>query len=102
LEPDDSPALARIKLSVNYRKLKKWTPGVEFEAFLRLDSRMENGVTRFRYRAFLDYDLPKRQELGLFYMLQTDFSGNAPAFVSVIGVSFSYEWKRPKNKKDKK
>ena len=31
LEPNDSPAFARIKLSVNYRKLKKWTPGLEFE-----------------------------------------------------------------------
>jgi hypothetical protein len=51
---------------------------------------------------FLDYDLPKRQELGLFYMIQTDFSGNAPEFVSSVGISYSYEWKRPKKKKKKK
>jgi hypothetical protein len=102
LEPNDSPAFARIKLSVNYRKLKKWTPGLEFETFIRLDSPIENRISRFRYRVFLDYDLPKRQELGLFYMIQTDFSGNAPEFVSSVGISYSYEWKRPKKKKKKK
>lgn len=101
LQPDDSPMLVRLKFSVAYNKLKKWKPGLEFETFIRVDSPTENGAHRFRYRAFLDYDLPKRQTLGLFYMLQTDYSSNTPEFTSVVGVNFSYEWKLPKKKKKK-
>jgi hypothetical protein len=101
LKPNDSPIFVRIKWSIAYRKLKDWKPGVEFEAFVRTDRPEENGAHKFRYRVFVDYDLPKRQELGLFYMLQTDHSGRQPEYTSVVGVNYSYEWKRPKKKKDK-
>ena len=99
LEPDDSPIYVRIKLGIEYRKLKDWTPGFEFETFVRTDIPSEAGARRFRYRVFLDYDLPKRQELGIFYMLQTDHEGRIPEFTSTVGLSFSYDWKRPKKKK---
>lgn len=99
LKPEDSPVFVRLKLSISYTKLKDWTPGIEFETFVRTDNPNDAGINRFRYRVFLDYDLPKRQELGLFYMFQTDYSGKTPQFVSVVGVSYAYEWKRPKKKK---
>ena len=101
LKPDDSPVFVRFKLSVTYDKLKKLTPGIEFETFVRAENPNEAGVNRFRYRVFLDVDLPKRQELGAFYMLETDYSGKTLEFQSVVGVSYSYEWKRPKKKKKK-
>lgn len=99
LEPEDSPMLLRFKLSVSYDGWKDWKPGVEFETFVRTDNPNEFGARRFRYRVFLDYDLPKRQELGIFYMLETDHFGKTPAFQSVIGIGYTYEWKRPKKKK---
>lgn len=101
LEPQESPMFIRLKFSIAYNKLKKWKPGLEFETFIRVDNPAENGAHRFRYRAFLDYDLPKRQSLGLFYMLQTDYSGKTPEFSSVVGVNYAYEWKRLKKKKKK-
>ncbi len=102
LEPDDSPMYVRMKLDVSYRKLKDWTPGLEFEVYFRTDNPNENGIGKLRYRAFLDYDLPKRQELGLFYMLETDHTGDVPQFASIVGVNYSFEWKRPKKKKKNK
>lgn len=101
LEPDDSPMIVRFKASIAYRKLKKLKPGFEFELFARTDLPEENGINRFRYKVFLDVDLPKRQELSVFYMLQTNYDQLTPAFLSIAGVSFSYEWKRPKRKKKK-
>ena len=102
LKPDDSPVFFRFKLGFYYRKLKKWTPGIEFETFVRMEDPNNLGAKKFRYRVFLDYDLPKRQELGLFYMIQTDNFGKTPEFASIIGLNYSYEWKRPKKKKKKK
>lgn len=101
LKPEDSPIYVRVKIGLEYRKLKDWTPGFEFETFVRTDMPSEVGLRKFRYRVFLDYDLPKRQELSLFYMLQTDKEGPIPEFTSVVGLSFSYDWKRPKKKKNK-
>ena len=102
LKPEDSPIFVRLKLSVSYDKLKDWKPGIEFETFIRTDNPNEVGAKRFRYKIFLDYNLPKRQELGLFYMLQTNYSGKTPEFQNIVGVSYSYEWKRPKKKKKDK
>ncbi|MBL4586496.1 MAG: DUF2490 domain-containing protein [Flavobacteriales bacterium] len=99
LKPEDSPIFVRLKLSLSYRKLKKWTPGLAFETFIRVDDPNQNGARKFRYRVFLNRDLPKRQNLRVFYMLQTDHFGKTPKFLSVVGVSYSYEWKRPKRKK---
>ena len=101
LEPEDSPVYLRLKGSINYRKLGAWTPGIAFEAFFRLEDPNQMGANKFRYRVFLDYDLPKRNELGLFYMLETDYSGTTPAYFSIVGLSYAYEWKRPKKKKKK-
>jgi len=103
LEPDDSPMHVRLKLDISYRDLKDWTPGVEFEVYFRTDNPLDNGIGKLRYRAFLNYDLPKRQELEMFYMLETDHTGSEPQFASILGVNYSFEWKRPKKKKkDKK
>lgn len=101
-EPDDSPMYVRTKLAVSYRDLKDWTPGLEFEIYFRTDNPKDNGIGKLRYRAFLDYDLPKRQELSLFYMLETDHTGDIPQFASIVGINYSFEWKRPKKNKDKK
>lgn len=102
LEPEESPVFVRLKLAIDFAKLKKWTPGIAFESFFRINSPLENGANKFRYRAYLERDLPRRQGLGMFYMLETDYSSITPAFVSVIGVNYTYEWKRPKKKKKKK
>lgn len=102
LEPEASPVFVRLKGSVNYRKLGDWTPGIAFEAFFRVEDPNEMGANKFRYRVFLNYDLPKRNELGLFYMIETDYSGRTPEYLSVVGLSYAYEWKRPKKKKKKK
>ena len=102
LEPEQSPMTIRVKVSIDYTKLKKWTPGIAFEAFFNINNPVENGAYKFRYRAYLNYDLPKRQELGLFYMLETDYSNSTPFFSSVLGINYAYEWKRPKKKKKKK
>ncbi len=101
LEPDDSPMFVRLKLSVEYTKLKKWTPGLAFEAFIRVEDPNQAGAQKFRYRAFLNYNLPKRQEVGLFYILETDHAGYTPVFASIVGINYSFEWKRPKKKKKK-
>lgn len=100
LKPEDSPIFVRLKLSVVYDKLKNWKPGFDFETFIRTDNPNELGARKFRYSVSVDYDLPKRQALGIFYMLQTDYSGSTQEFVNVVGVNYTYEWKRPK-KKDK-
>jgi hypothetical protein len=101
LAPEQSPMTIRLKVSIDYTKLKKWTPGIAFEAFFSLNNPVDNGAYKFRYRAYLNYDLPKRQKFGLFYMLETDYSDSAPFFSSVVGVNYAYEWKRPKKNKDK-
>ncbi|MGB1317284.1 MAG: DUF2490 domain-containing protein [Flavobacteriales bacterium] len=101
LEPQESPVFVRLKLALDFTPIKKWTPGIAFESFFRVASAVDDGATKFRYRAYLNYDLPKRQELGLFYMIETDYSGTTPEFASVLGINFSYEWKRPKKKKKK-
>jgi hypothetical protein len=101
LEPDDSPMFFRLKVTLAYRKLKKLTPGIAFETFVRLEDPREVGVNRFRYRAFLEVDLPKRQEFEVFYMLQTNYAGESPRFQNVVGLKYAYEWKRPKKKKKK-
>ncbi len=102
LEPEASPMVVRLKWSVSYTKLKKWVPGLAFEAFIRLEDPELRGVNKFRYKASLARDLPKRMEVGMFYMLETEYSGDTPSFVSVVGINFSYDWKRPKKKKKKK
>ncbi|MCF8276989.1 MAG: DUF2490 domain-containing protein [Flavobacteriales bacterium] len=99
LEPEGSPVFVRLKLSMEYRKLKKLTPGIEFETFIRVEDPTQAGANKFRYRAFLEVDLPKRQEFEIFYMLQTDHSDRIPEFQNVVGFKYAYEWKRPKKKK---
>ena len=98
LKPDDSPMHVRLKLSVSYRDWKDWKPGAEFEVYFRTNPN-DNGIGKLRYRLFLDYDLPKKQEISMFYMIQTDHTGKQPQFESIIGVEYSFEWKRPKQKK---
>jgi len=90
--------VVRVKMGVEYRHLKKVTPGVEVELFVRTDLPSENGLYRFRYKAFIDLDLPKRQSMDLFYMFQTDYSGKFPEYASIVGISYAYQWKRPKRK----
>ncbi|MBP9151156.1 MAG: DUF2490 domain-containing protein [Flavobacteriales bacterium] len=102
LKPEDSPIFVRLKLSVTYDKFIKWKPGIDFESFIRTDNPNELGARKFRYTISVDYALSNRQELGLFYMLQTDYSGSTHEFVSVVGVSYTYEWKRTKKKKQDK
>lgn len=99
LEPDLSPIHFRIKGSIEYTDLKKWTPGIEFEAFALTNDPITSGFNKYRYRVFLERDLPKRQDLSVFYMLQTDCSKIQPVFTSIVGLSYTYEWKRPKRKK---
>ncbi len=100
-KPEESSILVRLKFGISYTELKDWKPGVEFEAFIRTNDSRMNGFIAYRYRLFLDYDLPKRQNLGLFYMVETDYSGSHPLFTSVVGVNYSYEWKKAKKTKEK-
>jgi len=101
LEPDDSPMFVRLKFSLAYRKLDKLTPGVEFETFIRLEDPRYAGINKYRYRVFLEFNLPKRQEFEVFYMIQTDYSNTFPEYQNVVGLKYAYEWKRPKRKKKK-
>lgn len=97
LKPESSPMHVRLKLSISYRGFKKWTPGAEYEVYFRTNID-KHGIGKMRYRIFLDYDLPKRQEIGVFYMLQTNHTGSQPRFDSIVGLSYNFEWKRPKKK----
>jgi len=99
LEPESGPVIIRLKCSIEYADLKKWTPGIEFEAFALTNDPFGSGFNRYRYRIFLERDLPKRQDLAIFYILQTDYSREQPMFTSIVGLNYSYEWKRPKRKK---
>lgn len=100
-KPEESSILVRLKFGVSYAGLKDWKPGVEFEAFIRTNHPLMNGFIAYRYRASLQYGLPKRQAISVFYLLETDYSRITPQFTSILGIDYSYEWKLPKKKKKK-
>lgn len=100
-KPEESPILVRLKFGISYTELKDWKPGVEFEAFIRTNDPRMNGFIAYRYRASLQYGLPKRQAISVFYLLETDYSRITPQFTSILGIDYSYEWKLPKKKKKK-
>lgn len=102
LEPNEDPIIVRFKLSVSYDDIKKWTPGLEYEVFVNTKALEGNLVNKFRYRAFLEYKISKRHEVGAFYMLQTAYGNGLPNFDSILGINYAYSWKRPKWGKKKK
>ncbi len=101
LKPDDDPIHVRLKVSLSYNDLKRLTPGIAYEVYFLTNDPIESGANKFRYRAFLNYKISKRHEVGGFYMLQTAYTSATPQFDSVLGINYSYTWKRPKKKKKK-
>lgn len=98
LKPDGDPMNVRLKISLSYNDLKRWTPGIAYEVYFLTNDPEKNGANKFRYRVFLDHKISKRHGIGAFYMVQTAYAGRTPQFDSVVGLNYTYTWKRPKKK----
>jgi len=98
---NEDPLNLRLKISLSYNGIKRFTPGLAYEVFLLANNAARSGFNKFRYRAFINYKLNKRHGLGAFYMVQTVYSGAFPRFDSVLAVNYTYTWKRPKKRNKK-
>lgn len=91
----------RQKLSVSYSKPKKAQPFIQCEYFIPLGV-SESTISTMRYRAGTDIDLPKKQELTLFYTLEHVRDSQQPEYYHTIGIMYSISPKFPKKKESKK
>ena len=97
--PNGSDKLTfRHKVDVKYEGEKKVQPFIAVEYFLPLDQGLV-ALSRVRYRAGVDVDLPKKMETSFFYTSEHDYGEDQPTYIHTLGVMYSIA---PKIKKKKK
>lgn len=93
LPASDQPMALRNKWSVDYTDLKKLTPFLQFEYFLGLSGQTPISFSTLRYKAGVEFDLPKKLDLSVFYMMEHEVDDVQPFFSHVIGITVSREFK---------
>ncbi len=89
----------RNRLQIGYSITKKIGVSLAAEPSWRLESSVFS-LRRIRYMTAVDFDLPKKLSLRLFYLVQPDYNRVNPAINYVTGISLAYDL--PGKKKDKK
>ncbi|MCB0429558.1 MAG: DUF2490 domain-containing protein [Flavobacteriales bacterium] len=78
----------RSRLTLKYNLEKKYTPYLESEIFYRMDE----WVTKVRFRGGVDYELNKFSSIELFYMINKEVQVKNPWTSFITGVSYSYSF----------
>lgn len=97
--PNGSDKLTfRHKFVVKYEGEKEAQPFIAVEYFLPLDQGLLS-VSRVRYRAGVDVDLPKKMEMTFFYASEHLYGEEQPTYIHTLGIMYSIA---PSFKKKKK
>jgi hypothetical protein len=84
---------SRNKFSVKYDFGKKYTPYISAEFRYQIDDprNIESDQTwhRGRYVAGVDYELDKKNKLGLYYLIQHEWNVSLPENQYIIGLEYS-------------
>jgi hypothetical protein len=92
LPSSEQPIAIRNKWSVEYTDFKKLEPFIQFEYFLNLSGQAPIQIGTLRYKAGVEFDLPKKLFLSLFYMMEQEIANEQPFFNHVIGIGVSREF----------
>ncbi len=92
----------RNKFTFRFDLDRRVEPYVGIEVYYQLNNVEGNEIDNIRYFTGINIDLPKRQEVKVFYILQQEYNVNNPVTSNVIGVSYSYSLKRLKVKEKSK
>lgn len=100
--PNGSDKLTfRHKFDVKYEGEKEAQPFIAVEYFLPLDQGLIT-VSRVRYRAGVDVDLPKKMEMTFFYTSEHVYGEEQPTYIHTLGIMYSIAPSFKKKKKKKK
>jgi hypothetical protein len=84
---------SRSKLTVKYDLQKKYTPYISAEFRYQVDDprNIESDQTwhRARWVAGVDYELDKKNKLGLYYLIQHEWNVSIPENQYIIGLEYS-------------
>lgn len=84
---------SRNKFTVRYDLQKKYTPYLSTELRYQIDDlrNIESDQTwhRARYAFGFDYELDKKNKLGLYYLIQHEWNVSLPENLYIIGVEYS-------------
>lgn len=84
---------SRNKFTVKYDLQKKYTPYISTELRYQIDDlrNIESDQTwhRARYALGFDYELDKKNKLGLYYLIQHEWNVSLPENLYIIGVEYS-------------
>ncbi|MCB0397471.1 MAG: DUF2490 domain-containing protein [Flavobacteriales bacterium] len=78
----------RTRLALKYDLEKKYTPYLEAEAFYRVD----DWITKIRFRGGMEYDFNKWSSIELFYMINKEIQVVNPWTSFITGVSYTYSF----------
>ena len=85
----------RNRLTVEY-SIKRFSPFVGAEVYYQIfdasDTEFNKAWTKKRYRFGLDYRINKRNDIGVYFLLQRGIDPDYPAEMNVIGVSYSIDF----------
>lgn len=82
----------RNKFIVKLDLHKSYTPYIAAELFYQLNDNIRKEFDRVRYYVGFDYEINKKNEVGLYYLLQKEFNVVNPNSDYVIGLTYTYLW----------
>jgi hypothetical protein len=87
----------RLKASINYN-INNWKLDPTFSTELFRDlTRYTGGFDQWRLTLGTDYSFKKMGELGLFYTYQRELGATYPKNTFVVGLNYTYTFKKKKN-----
>jgi hypothetical protein len=82
----------REKLTLKYDLEKRYTPYVNAEMFLPLQSEDPLYINAMRYCAGIEYAFDKRNSLDVYYMIQREYNVKNPETDFVTGIGYYYSF----------
>ena len=83
----------RNKWSIDYTDFKKLIPFLQFEYFLGLSGQAPINFSTLRYKGGVEFDLPKKIYLSVYYMAEQELAERQPTFYHVLGVDISRDFR---------
>ncbi len=79
----------RNKVTVKWDLGKRYTPYISGEVFYQLTNNSRREFDRVRYYVGIDYEINKRSEAGIYYLLQREFNVVDPTYDYVFGITYT-------------
>ena len=82
----------RNKLTIKYNHYSRLTYYIASEIYYKINLSKENRFDRVRYFAGVFYELNKRNEIELYYLIESNFNNTNPTRNFATGIGYAHEF----------